>query len=68
MRDITQVIILDNDSLDELWVGSDIMSLSISEASKVTRYAVEDGTNRNDHVIKNPVELSINMLLTGEVA
>ena len=68
MGDITQVIILDNDSLQELWEGSDIMSLSISEASKVTRYAVEDGTNRNDHVIKNPVEISINMMLVGEVA
>lgn len=68
MSDITPIIILDNDSLEGLWEGSDIMSLSISEASKATRYAVEDGTNRNDHVIKKPVEISISMLLVGEVA
>lgn len=68
MTDITPVIILDNDSLEELWEGSDIMSVSVSETSKATRYAVEDGTNRNDHVIKNPVEISINMMLVGKIA
>lgn len=68
MTDITPVIILDNDSLEELWADSDIMSVSVSETSKATRYAVEDGTNRNDHVIKNPVEISISMILAGKIA
>lgn len=68
MVDITKVYILDNDTLQELWAGSDIMSLSISETSKATRYAVEDGTSRNDHVIQNPVEITMNIVLTGEVA
>lgn len=68
MVDITPVIILDNDTLQELWAGSDIMSVSVSETSKATRYAVEDGTSRNDHVIQNPAEISIGMMLAGEVA
>lgn len=68
MTDITPVIILDNDSLEELWEGSDIMRVSVSETSKATRYAVEDGTNRNDHVIKNPVEITLSMILAGKIA
>lgn len=68
MTDITPVIILDNDSLQELWAGSDIMRVSVHETSKATRYAVEDGTSRNDHVIQNPTEISVSMVLAGEVA
>lgn len=68
MADITPVIILDNDTLQDLWVGSDIMHVSVTETSKATRYAVEDGTSRNDHVIQNPTEISISMVLAGEVA
>lgn len=68
MTDITPVIILDNDNLEELWEGSDIMRVSVSETSKATRYAVEDGTNRNDHVIKNPVEITLSMILAGKIA
>ena len=68
MADITPVIILDNDTLQELWTGSDIMRVSVNESSKATRYAVEDGTSRNDHVIQNPTEIAISMVLAGEVA
>lgn len=68
MADITPVVILDNDTLEELWVGSDIMRVSVNESSKATRYAVEDGTSRNDHVIQNPVEITMNIVLAGEVA
>ena len=67
MADIAQVQILDNDSLQPIWVGTDIMQLSIMETSKATRYAVEDGTNRNDHVIDNPVEIAIRAVMAGEV-
>lgn len=68
MVDITPVIILDNDTLQELWAGSDIMQVSVMETSKATRYAVEDGTSRNDHVIQNPVEITMSIVLVGEVA
>lgn len=68
MAEITPVIILDNDTLQELWVGSDIMRVSVHETSKATRYTVEDGTSRNDHVIQNPIEIEISMVLAGEVA
>lgn len=68
MAEITPVVILDNDSLQELWVGSDVMRVSVHETSKATRYAVEDGTSRNDHVIQNPTEIEISMILAGEMA
>ena len=68
MAEITPVVILDNDSLQELWTGTDIMRVSVHETSKATRYAVEDGTSRNDHVIQNPTEIEIRMVLVGEVS
>lgn len=68
MAEITPVVILDNDSLQGLWVGSDVMRVSVHETSKATRYAVEDGTSRNDHVIQNPTEIEISMILAGEMA
>lgn len=68
MAEITPVIILDNDSLQEIWVGADVMRVSVHETSKATRYAVEDGTTRNDHVIQNPTEIEISMILAGEMA
>lgn len=61
------VAVLDNDSLQEIWTGTDLMQVSVMESSKATRYAVEDGTNRNDHVIHNPTEISLRAVMTGEV-
>lgn len=68
MAEITPVVILDNDSLQEIWSGADVMQVSVMETSKVTRYAVEDGTVRNDHIVRNATEISLRMVLVGEVA
>ena len=67
MAEITKVEILDNDSLQPIWAGASPMQVSVSETSKATRFAVEDGSVRNDHVVRNATEISIKMMLAGDV-
>ena len=65
---INRVEILDNESLQPLWTGSDIMDVSVKETSTPTKYAVEDGTNRNDHIIYNPTEIAMRFTIAGDVS
>lgn len=65
---ITRVEILDNETLQPLWLGSDIMDVQVQETSTVTKYKVEDGTNRNDHIVHNPTEIMMRFTLAGEVS
>ena len=65
---INRVEILDNETLQPLWLGSDIMDVQVQETSTVTKYKVEDGTNRNDHIVHNPTEIMMRFTLAGEVS
>ena len=65
---INRVEILDNETLQPIWVGSDIMDVSVKETSTPTKYAVEDGTNRNDHIIYNPTEIGMRFTIAGDVS
>ena len=65
---IKKVQVLDNETLLPLWLGSDIMDVQVQETSTVTKYAVEDGTNRNDHIVHNPTEITMRFTLAGEVS
>lgn len=65
---INRVEILDNETLQPLWTGSDIMDVQVQETSTVTKYKVEDGTNRNDHIVYNPTEIMMRFTLAGEVS
>lgn len=65
---ITRVEILDNETLQPLWLGSDIMDVQVQETSTVTKYKVEDGTNRNDHIVHNPTEIMMRFTLAGEMS
>ena len=65
---INRVEILDNETLQPLWTGSDIMDVQVQETSAVTKYKVEDGTNRNDHIVHNPTEIMMRFTLAGEVS
>ena len=65
---VAKVEILDNETLQPIWVGSDIMDVQVQETSTVTKYAVEDGTNRNDHIVHNPTEITMRFTLAGDVS
>lgn len=65
---INRVEILDNETLQPIWAGGDIMDVQVQETSTVTKYKVEDGTNRNDHIVHNPTEILMRFTLAGEVS
>lgn len=62
------VYILDNDSLEHIWPGAEVMSLSVTQTATATKFAVEDGTTRSDHVVQNPIEISITILLVDDIS
>lgn len=65
---INRVEILDNETLQPIWTGSDIMDVQVQETSTATKYKVEDGTNRNDHIVHNPTEITMRFTLAGEAS
>lgn len=62
------VCILDGDSFEQLFVAASPMRMSVRESKKVTQFAVEDGTIRSDHVVADPVEITIDFVFDAEGA
>lgn len=62
------VYILDNDSLEHIWPGAEVMSLSVTQIATATKFAVEDGTTRSDHVVQNPIEISLTIMLVDDIS
>lgn len=62
------VAILDNESFEQLFTAASPMRVSVREEKKVTKFAVEDGSTRSDHVVKLAVEVAIDLLLEDEFA
>lgn len=61
------VAILDATSFQPLFTGTNPMRVTVRETSKITSYAVEDGTQRSDHRYFDPVEIDLPLLLTDDV-
>ena len=64
----TPVQILDADTFQPVFQSSNPMKITVTDEKKFTRFQVESGEERNDHVIKNAVEISIDFTLTGRAA
>lgn len=60
---VSRVQILDNETLMLLLDSLSPVSVSVEESKTVTKFAVEDGTERSDHVIENPIEISIDFVI-----
>lgn len=60
------VAILDATNYQPLFVGAHIMRVTVRETSKLTSWPVEDGTQRTDHRVIDPVEIDLPLLLTDE--
>src|SRR5574344_633052 len=58
------VTVLDADSLNPLFDGAQPMRVTVRESSKLTSWPVEDGTQRTDHRVLDPVEIDLGMLIT----
>lgn len=64
---ITPVAILDAQTFRVLFDSAYPLALSVRDDKKITRFTVEDGTQRSDHAVKLPVEITIELILTDDI-
>jgi len=62
------VCILDNENFQQLFATASPMRMSVREAKTATKYQVEDGSTRSDHVVVQQVEISIDFIIEDEFA
>lgn len=62
------VAILDADNFTQLFSTSSPMRVSVREEKKATRFQVEDGTDRSDHVVDLAVEIAIDLIIEDQDA
>lgn len=60
------VAILNSDTLEPLFESAHPMRVSVIEEKRATKFAVEDGTERSDHVVKELTEIVIEFMLTDD--
>lgn len=60
------VAILDADTYQPLFTTAHIMQVTIRETSKLTNWAVEDGTQRTDHRVIDPVGIDMPVMLSED--
>lgn len=60
------VAILDGQTFRPLFGLASVTSVTVRETSKLTTFAVEDGTQRTDHRVIDPVEIDLPLLLTEQ--
>ncbi len=64
---MTRVAILDNDTLMPIFESAHPMRVSARREKKATKFAVEDGTDRSDHVVKELAEVAIDFLVADDI-
>lgn len=62
------VAILDGESFEQLFVSASPMRVSVLEEKKTTKFPVEDGSTRSDHVVQEPRQISIDLMIEDEYA
>lgn len=61
-----RVAILEADSLQVLFASAEPMRVAVREAKRATKFAVEDGTERSDHVVRELNEIQIDFVLAED--
>lgn len=56
--------IFDNDTKELIFRQTNIINIEVKLDKQATKYQVEDGTMRNDHIIENAKEINISFVLT----
>ncbi|HCR4029909.1 TPA: hypothetical protein OOF70_003419, partial [Morganella morganii] len=64
---ITEVKIFDTESFTTLFESVNLVQLNVRDEHKATQFQVESGETRSDHVVINPVEIGMDLILTGEL-
>ncbi len=62
------VCILDGESFQQLFVAAQPMRMTVREIKRPTKFVVEDGSTRSDHVVTEAVEISIDLFIGDEDA
>lgn len=63
----TPVAILDNENFSVLFADANPMEVTVDDGKKITRFAVEDGSDRADSAVQQPVQIAVDFLLTADV-
>jgi len=61
-----RVAILNADTYSVIFESASPMSVSVHESKRATKFAVEDGTERSDHVVQDLTEIQIEFLLADD--
>jgi len=61
------VYILDNDSKDVLFGLLSPSHVVVNQNRRLTSFAVEDGSNRSDHVVEEPIQITIDFLVQDDL-
>lgn len=61
-----RVAILDSVSLQIIFASAEPMRVAVKESKRATKFAVEDGTERSDHVVRELTEIQIDFLLAED--
>ncbi|URG13029.1 hypothetical protein B2_36 [Stenotrophomonas phage B2] len=62
----SRVVVLDSKTLAPIFDSSSPIRVSVLKEKRPTRFAVEDGTERSDHIVIEPVEITIDFLLSDD--
>lgn len=62
------VAILDSESFEQLFTAAQPMRVSVRDTKRATKFEVEDGTTRSDHVVQDQIEISIDLILEDDFA
>lgn len=62
------VAILDGEDFQQLFAATQPMRVSVREEKRATKFPVEDGSTRSDHVVRMPTEIGIDLVIEDEFA
>lgn len=57
------ITIIDHDSFGFLFISAHPMRVDVVDESVATKFTVENGETRSDHVVKKPIEINIQFML-----
>ena len=64
---ITDVKIFDIESFNTLFASASPMQVNVRDEHKATKFQVENGETRSDHVVVEAIEIGMELLLTGDM-
>ncbi|MBG5918900.1 phage baseplate protein [Providencia vermicola] len=64
---ITEIKIFNIDDFTVLFETASPIQINVRDEHKATQFTVESGETRSDHVVVQPVEISMSLILVGEL-